>query len=255
MTRPVGLPDPARSRAVLIGVAEYTAMPPLPAVANNLRQLKALLTAEDLWGLPEANCTMLPDPRSAEQVLDAVRSAATEAEDALLVYFAGHGLVSRRGDLFLALPSSHMERIYSGVSYDLLRHELVEEATAPVRLVILDCCYGGRAMEGYMSGPEDIAERAAVEGSYVMTAAAETKRALAPPGETYTAFSGELLRALEDGVPDGPDPLTMDALFRYVRGELEAKGRPTPQQRARNGGHSVALVRNRWAVAAEIGRA
>ncbi|OPF83734.1 hypothetical protein VT50_0202745 [Streptomyces antioxidans] len=246
---------------MLIGVSGYQKMEPLPGVARNLRRLKTLLTEPDLWGLSPRHCTVLSNPRSIETVLDAVHAAAAEAEDALLVYFAGHGLVSLKGDLYLALPSSHAERIYSGVSYDLLRSQLVDEASARSRVVLLDCCYGGRAMDGYMgsgaraagvagfAGPVAVADSAAVEGTYVMTAAAGTKQALAPPGEKYTAFTGELLRALEEGVPGGPDPLSMDALFRHVRGELAAKGRPQPQQRARNGGTSIALVRNRWAVA------
>lgn len=261
MSSVADLPDPAASRAVLIGVNSYQKMEPLPAVAGNLRRLKTLLTEPDLWGLNPRHCTVLSNPRSTETVLDAVHAAAAEAEDALLVYFAGHGLVSLKGDLYLALPSSHAERIYSGVSYDLLRSQLVDEAIARSRIVILDCCYGGRAMDGYMgsgagaagtpgsAGSVDVADSVAVEGTYVMTAAAGTKQALAPPGEKYTAFTGELLRALEKGVPDGPDPLSMDALFRHVRSELAAKGRPQPQQRARNGGTSIALVRNRWAVA------
>ncbi|MFF8915427.1 caspase domain-containing protein [Streptomyces sp. NPDC015032] len=267
MSSAADLPDPAASRAVLIGVSRYQKMEPLPAVAGNLRRLKTLLTEPDLWGLSPRHCTVLSNPGSTETVLDAVRAAAAEAEDALLVYFAGHGLVSLKGDLYLALPSSHAERIYSGVSYDLLRSQLVDEATARRRVVILDCCYGGRALDGYMgsgartagptgsAGSIDVADSVAVEGTYVMTAAAGTKQALAPPGEKYTAFTGELLRALEKGVPDGPDPLSMDAIFRHVRRELAAKNRPQPQQRARNGGTSISLVRNRWAVAESRRRA
>ncbi|MFD6327370.1 hypothetical protein ACFWOL_32120 [Streptomyces sp. NPDC058442] len=79
-----------------------------------------------------------------------------------------------------------------------------------------------------------------------MTAVSETKLAWSPEGEEFTAFSGELVRALVEGVPDAPDPLEMGLLFQHVRRELLAKGRPVPQQRSRNGGLSIALTRNRW---------
>lgn len=246
MTCPPEIPAPDASRAVLIGVSEYDPMHPLPTVANNLQRLKDLLTAPDLWGLPEENCIVLLNPRDTVQVLDAVQEAAAEAKDALLVYFAGHGLLNHRDDLYLALSSSHRKRTYSGVYYDDLRHELIE-ATASSRMVILDCCYSGAWMDGYMSSNEDVVERAVVEGTYVMTASAETKKALAPPNEPYTAFTGELIRALEQGIPGGPDPLSMDALFWHIRAELHAKHRPLPQQRARNGGGAIVLTRNRWA--------
>ncbi|MFF9242873.1 hypothetical protein ACF1AL_28960 [Streptomyces sp. NPDC014801] len=52
MTR---LPDRARSRAFLFGVASYThpETPDLPAVGNNLRDLRRLLTSPDGAFAPE----------------------------------------------------------------------------------------------------------------------------------------------------------------------------------------------------------
>ncbi|MFF3491379.1 caspase domain-containing protein [Streptomyces sp. NPDC002795] len=244
MTGPSGLPSPAASRAVLIGVSAYEQLEPLPAVGNNLRDLKHALGDARLWGLPRENCTVLHNPRSVEQVLDAVHTAAAKAEDALLVYFAGHGIVSPKGDLCLALPSSSHERLYSAVRYDLVRHELVDESRARQRLVVLDCCYSGRVLEGYMGA--DLAEHTVVEGASVLTASSATQLALAPLGEKHTAFTGELLRALSEGVPHGPDPLTTHALYRHLDLELRARGYPSPQYRARNGGADIALTHNRW---------
>ncbi|MEU8784870.1 caspase family protein [Streptomyces sp. NPDC048637] len=240
------LPDPTRSRAVLIGVDRYRHLANLPAVGNNVSRLAALFMDPHLWGLAEQHCVVLNNPPSADTVLDAVHEAAAEATDTLVVYFAGHGLLSPDADLLLALPESDHERLYRTVPYHLLRHELVDTCRALSRVVVLDCCYSGRALEGHMGPSVEVADRARVEGTYVMTASSEIQLAWSPEGEEFTAFSGELLKALTDGVPDAPDPLEMGALFRHVRGELIAKGRPVPQQRARNAGHSIALTRNRW---------
>src|SRR5712691_332422 len=101
------LPDPDRSRVVLAGVADYSELEFLPGVANNLWRLQELLTDPGLWGLPAANCTVIAgddDPRSVPR---AIRTAAGAAEDMLLVYYAGHGLLPPDSDKFcLALPSS-----------------------------------------------------------------------------------------------------------------------------------------------------
>ncbi|MFE0513142.1 caspase family protein [Streptomyces sp. NPDC058964] len=248
------LPDPARSRAVIVGVDSYGALPDLPSVANNVNRLAKVLGDPDLWGLRRPDqCTVLLNPPSPDTVLDAVHDAAAEAEDAFVVYFAGHGLVSPSGDLYLALPKSHVERLYRAVAYEDLRRQLVDACTATSKVMILDCCYSGRALVGHKGTAVDVANHAMVEGTYLMTASAETKLAWAPEGETYTAFTGELLKALEFGIPGASDPLEMEALFWYVRGELEARSRPVPQQRARNAGHAIALVRNR-AVAVPSGR-
>ncbi|MFI1014559.1 caspase family protein [Streptomyces sp. NPDC020965] len=242
----MGLPDPARSRAVLIGVDGYRFLPDLPAVRNNIDTLAALLMDPAVWGLPPDHCVVLHNPVSNEIVLDAVHEAACTAQDAFLVYFAGHGLLSPSADLCLGLPESHPERLFKAVSYDWLRHELVDTCAAPSRVVILDCCYSGRALEGHMGTPEEVAARAAVEGTYLMTASAETKLAWAPVGEPFTAFTGELVKALGEGVPDAPALLEMETLFRHMRRELTAKQRPVPQQLARNAGHGITLFRNQW---------
>ncbi|MFJ9847898.1 caspase family protein [Streptomyces sp. NPDC101150] len=242
----MGVPDPATSRALIIGVGAYESLPGLPSVANNVARLSELLTHADVWGLPEEHCVVLSDPRSPVDVIDAVHAAAAEARDAFVVYFAGHGLLSPEADLYLALPDSHAERLHHAVEYNRLRDVLVNVCTARSRVVVLDCCYSARALEGHLGTPVDFADHTRVDGTYLMTACAETKTALAPPGEDYTAFTGELIKTLSEGVPAGSDPLDMDAVFWHVRKELIAKNRPVPQQRARNAGHGITLVRNRW---------
>ncbi len=78
-----------------------------------------------------------------------------------------------------------------------------------------------------------------------MTACAPQELAYAPPDEPYPAFTGELIRTLEHGIPGAPDPLPMDAVFRQLRDALAAKQRPRPQASAINVGHEIALARNR----------
>ncbi|MER6913461.1 caspase family protein [Streptomyces sp. NPDC000594] len=240
------LPDPAQSRAVLIGVHSYTDLDPLPSVRNNLIALRALLTDDRVWGLPDEHCVVLENPASTDEVLDAVHSAARDAEAAFLLYFAGHGLLSPDAELRLALSRSESERLYRSVAYQDLRHELLHTCTAPSQVVILDCCYSGRALDAHMGSLEDGGDvPAGVDGTYVMTASAALKPAWAPPGERFTAFTGELVEVIREGVAGAADPLDMRTVFRAVRGRLAARGRTLPQQFARNDGHAIALVRNR----------
>lgn len=241
-----GLPHPLASRAVLVGVSDYTSLERLPAVANNVATLRRVITDPDLWGLPDDHCVTLLNPTSVDEVLDAVHSAASAASDALVFYFAGHGLLDDRSELYLALPGSNEDRLYRALRYDDVRREVVVTARACFgKVVLLDCCYSGRALQGGMSGSVELADHARVDGSYVMTASAETSVALAPPGDEYTAFTGALVNKLLHGVPDGPDLLDMETLFYHVRADLQARHCPVPQQRARNDGKAIALVRNR----------
>jgi hypothetical protein len=252
----MALPDPATSHAVLIGAASYESLAPLPAVANNLTRLTALLTDPDLWGLPPAHVTTLLDPPSRDEVMDAVHDAAVRAEDAIFVYFAGHGLLEWPSSaLHLALGKASPEALHRAVRYDDVRREITAICEARSKVVVLDCCFSGQAMDGYMSASPGLADQARIDGTYLMTASAETAKALAEPGEKYTAFTGELVDAIERGVPDGPALLDMGTLYFQVRGSLLAKGRPEPQERARNDGRSIALLRNRWNTGTMVGDA
>lgn len=244
MTGAAYLPDPTRSRAVLIGVSEYTRMPAIPAAANNVAALSAMLTDPGRWGLPVEHCRVVVDPATAQDILDPIHEAAAAATDALVVYFAGHGLLDQ-GELELALVGGAADALHHAVRFAQVRREVVVTARrCRAKVVLLDCCFSGRAMAGFMAGSGPLADHAVIDGTYLMTATAETVLALAPPGSRYTAFTGALLRVLTDGVPGGPDPLDMDTLFHQVQSELRSRGQPIPQRRSRNDGNRIALVRN-----------
>ncbi|GAA2374074.1 ABC transporter substrate-binding protein [Streptomyces cuspidosporus] len=237
------LPEPAASRAVLIGTSRYDHLEPLPAVANNLRALAAALCAPHAWGLAPEHCTVIENPGSAVEVLDAVRAAAEEATDALLVYVAGHGLVEqRRGELFLSLTGSVRQRSYTGLAYATLR-DVVLDGRARRRVMLLDCCLS-REVPGFVDGVEALIDRSAIEGACLLAAVPDNSFAFAPPGEPHTAFTGELLRLLNDGVPGGPEPLDLETVYARVYAALGAKGRPLPHKRDGGTAGGLALARN-----------
>jgi hypothetical protein len=238
------LPDPGASRAVLVGTSRYQHLEQLPAVSNNLKALADLLCGPQSLHLPPQHASVIENAEAASAVMDAVRQAAHDATDTLIVYFAGHGLVDGQDELGLALPHTQAGRIETVLPYDWLRRVLLEESRAERHVVILDCCYSGRAL-GRMNAAPGLADQAAVEGSFLLAAAAETRTALAPVGDTHTAFTGALLDTLRHGIPGGPALLDLGVVYRHLRRTLEARGHPVPQARDRNSGAQVALGRNR----------
>ncbi|UJB41031.1 caspase, EACC1-associated type [Streptomyces sp. A1-5] len=240
-----GLPDPATSRAVLLGTASYRHLDALPSVEANLRDLAATLGDATVWGLPEPYCEVVLDPGSADAMLDPVHRAGDEATDTLVVYYAGHGMRdTESADLYLGLTGSRDGVGYTAVAYQHLRGA-IRSARARRKIIVLDCCFSGRAVRTLAGRGDVLAARAAVDGAYVLTASPRDRVALAPDGERHTAFTGELLGILRHGLTDGPELLDLDTLYRALTERLGAKNRPLPQRAQENGVGRLPLARNR----------
>ncbi|GGP84112.1 caspase, EACC1-associated type [Streptomyces calvus] len=236
-----GLPDPDRSRVVLVGSSRFAQLADLPAVSANVAALRDKFTSEEVWGLDTAHCSIVTDPREPRLVSQAVKRAAQEATDTLIFYYAGHGLIDPgTGELYLALYDSHAQEVYdSAVPYQWIRRPF-ETSRAVRRIVVLDCCYSGRVL-GAMSEGLGLAE---IDGTYLLAAAAENALALAPPGELYTAFTGELVSLLHQGVPGASESLTLNEIYEGMRSSLRAAERPEPQCRDRNSLGTVPFIPN-----------
>jgi hypothetical protein len=243
------LPDPQHSRVVLIGTSRYEdeKLPDLPTVRENLNDLKAALVDPVYGLLSEEQCTILADERDISLIGRQLKLAARQAEDLLLVYYSGHGLIGpRRHDLYLALPDSDLiEPEFNSLEYDKLRSAVLDSPAA-TKVVILDSCFSGRAVTDTMTDPaSEVIGQVEVEGTYVLASAHRYEAALVLPGEDHTAFTGRLLRILHDGVPGGAEYVTIDDLYRHLLARMSAEGLPRPQRRGTDSAGLLALARNR----------
>lgn len=162
---------------VLVGAHDFAHLAPLPAVARNLSRLRELLTDPQVWGVPAQNCVVIEQPEHRDEVLDALTDAAAAATDLVLLYYAGHGLISPdTDDLLLSLPRCRPDRAYTTLPFQDVRNVLRSARRVPAKAVLLDCCFAGRALTGAM-GPEDarLTELSRVEGTYVLAAASATQ--------------------------------------------------------------------------------
>ncbi|GHB62143.1 hypothetical protein GCM10010377_61570 [Streptomyces viridiviolaceus] len=237
------------SNVVLIGCHGFTVLEDLPAVRDNLIRLREVLIDVGVWGVPGDRVEVLDQPSSEGQVVAAVKRAAAEASDTLVVYYAGHGLLDPEdsNDLYLALPESRTDdhHIDSAIRYDTLKR-YIRSSRAKRKVVLLDCCYSARAMAGAMgSGAANLVHKADVDGTCLIAAARETALALAVPGEKYTAFTGALLEVLERGVEGPQELLSMSMLYEAMKSRLQGASRPEPQMNSRNAAAQICIARNR----------
>ncbi|WHT21807.1 caspase family protein [Crossiella sp. CA-258035] len=225
-------PERRLSRAVLIGTSDYLhaeELPPLPAVGNNLADLRRALTDPDTGILDRGQCTVIDTPDSPASLLDRLAAVAGQAEDLLLVYYAGHGIrhpVKER--LFLGVRQTSQRSLWgTGVPFDSVR-EIIEGSPARTRLLLLDCCYSGLAVSTMSPAGVDIQE-VDVRGTAVIASSPRNERSHSPVGEAHTAFTGEVIRLLQDGSPLRDAPLTVQQLFRSVSAALARRELPRPK--------------------------
>lgn len=137
----VRLPGGARSRAVLMGtsLAADPDLPELPEVRGDVADLAAALADGGV------RCSVLVD-RTVRAVNEGLERAASQAEDLLLVHYAGHGLLDSRGRLFLALPDTRPELArWTALPFRDVRDVLLD-APARHRVLVLDCRFDARAL-------------------------------------------------------------------------------------------------------------
>jgi uncharacterized caspase-like protein len=154
------------------------------------------------------------------------------------VYYAGHGLLDDEGLLHLALAQTDPRHIgYTSISLELIKRDLAR-ARATTRVLVLDCCFSGRAVAAMGTSTSLVSGQLSLTGTCTFTSTTATAPSHAPVGSRHTSFTGALLRALAH-----PTPLPLEEVYRRVDAELAGLGLPRPQFRSTNTANRLALVR------------
>jgi hypothetical protein len=221
-----------RGRALVIGVANYPQVNPLPdTVLNDARDLNALLTDSIACGYLSDNVTQLLDN---EATADSIRSALadfaarTGPDDTAVIFFSGHGAFDPAGgdtrqyilpydcdpdDLpGTAIPGDEMTTLFNGIQAGRL-------------LVLFDSCHSGGA--GDPKGQLPQLKTGLSEGYYqalaqgrgrvVMASSRPDERSWALHGMNNSLFTHYLLEALRgQGKTLGDGYVRVFDVFRHV---------------------------------------
>ncbi|MGW2218204.1 hypothetical protein ACWCSD_24755, partial [Nonomuraea sp. NPDC001684] len=143
----------------------------VPAVEQTLLDLGRCLI--DRAGLESGSLTVLLDPDDPRVFGDALVKAADEADDVLLLYYVGHGLLSVDGELHLATRAT-MDLTRGIAAHQALPYSTIAEVLAacraPLLVTMLDCCFAGRAAGVPRTGVDGVFA-ANMGGGYVLAAA------------------------------------------------------------------------------------
>jgi hypothetical protein len=164
---------------------------------------------------------------------------SNEAEDVLLVYYAGHGLLDLAGDLHLTVRETDPDLLAgTAVPYAWIR-QTVSNSPALTRILILDCCFSGRAV-GVMSSDSAALSQIDVSGTFILASTTANRISISVPGEKYTAFTGELIKLLSS---EGKKPLLLGDLYRPLSAAMAKRGFPRPKSSIGDSSGQLALRR------------
>lgn len=222
-----------QGRALIIGVANYTDVSPLPAaVLNDAHDTADVLRSPDYCGYLNENVTVLTDK---EATLEGIRTALADLassalpDDTVTIFFSGHG--ARLGTT--ADPVSAL------IPYDTKLSDLVEtslgeaefsQALANIKaarlLVILDACHAGGAatLKAHAGEPivggfdEKALQRlASGTGRVVLASSRATETSIVLTGARNSVFTTALLGGLKGAAPESPEgTIRIFALFNFV---------------------------------------
>jgi WD40 repeat protein len=232
-------------RVLVVGTATHHGLQ-LPALPVAARSAEAVARAmADVCGVGPDNLRLLIDPASPEELAAAIVTAADAAESVLLVYFVGHGLLDSADELHLATcrtgePADGLIE-YQALSIASIRRAL-GRCRAPAVVLMLDCCFSGRADLPALREVRAGFTPPSVAGAYVLASA--DRLAAAPEDAELTTFSGAFTDLLRNGVPRGPRQLTLDVVFDELRARLGAAGAPPPRQQSSDRSGALVLATN-----------
>jgi HEAT repeat protein len=249
---PKDLSYESASRVVLVGTTncpnDADNLPPLPQVRKNIHDLARIFRDPKTVGLPTESIVKILNVDEASAIGGAIARAAAAANDTLIVYYAGHGLY---GDqycpLYLASKNTiSVSKWITGVRITDVKNA-IRESPARKRILILDCCYAGRAFLGMGTPIDEVNSAIDIEGTYGIAAVPGDFKALALPGERLTKFTQILINILKQGIPGPKRTLTMDDIYKELRAQVGREtGLPPPQRTNWNEGGLFRLARNRW---------
>ncbi|HLK01878.1 MAG TPA: PASTA domain-containing protein [Streptosporangiaceae bacterium] len=240
MTEQPPLRDYGRSLAVVMGAWDYKYLVPVQAAKHSFRRIERLL-AGPLCGWPRNRMLLLPNVARPGDLPARLITAFDGITDVALFYFVGHGQLAPDDQLCLGLTQSRLEpnlRAATSLRFADIRQAL-QDSSAAVKIVILDCCFAGLATKSTLEGlTSEFLDRTGGTGAYTMAATSEYATAWYQdePGlsRPQTYFSKYLADLVEEGIPGLPATLELEKLFRHLQDRLAAAQRPIPRRRAVN---------------------
>lgn len=212
-----------RRRLLSIGVNSYRNLSPLSyAVKDSTAVYELMIDAR--YGACDTSVSRLllnPDKAELERELEIFVSAA-EFSDQIIIYYAGHGQLSKDLGLYVCAVDSRPELLASSSTPLEFLDSVFRWSACKRTLLLLDCCFGGAAFKGTkyrgFGGPNGALDKVSGRGRIVISGSDQ----LQPSRELATAehglFTHHFLSGVRSGVADydSDGSISTSDIFRYT---------------------------------------
>jgi hypothetical protein len=220
-----------RRWALFVGVNYYEdpQIPTLRFCANDATELCDFLTAKPEFGYERDRVRLIigdnaTAPATRLRMLNSLveLAEATNYEDMLLVYFAGHG-TAINGEGYLVPSDAKLGLLLPDTAISLKRiKEVVQGAAARTKVIIVDACHGGIKIGGRTLEDESrdfmnsILEEA--EGIGILASSTQDERSFEVADKRHGVFTYYLLEGLRGDADTTPKDriVTLTEMANYV---------------------------------------
>lgn len=222
-----------KGRALVIGIANYWDVKPLPdAVLCDARDFASILQDANFCGYPVANVKLLLDEQAS---LEAIRAAMADLassagpDDTVVIFFSGHGARFSSGpDVITGLVPVDCKR--SDPVKTLVQEAELSAALSAINakrlLVLIDACHSGGAgvlkgdlSDGLQLGFSDKTLHSLAQGAgrVIIASSRATETSLVLDGARNSVFTEKLIEALKGRAHTAGDGLIrVFEVFNYV---------------------------------------
>lgn len=226
------------SRALIIGIDDYTTASPLSYAVSDAKAVKDVIVSN--LGFPEEDVVCLFNADATKtSILHAyslLTDASVDVDERIIVFFAGHGYTRSgyRGEIGYLVPSD-ADLIDPS---SLIRWNELTENSELIRakhvLFVMDACYGGLALTRTLpAGSTRFLRDMLLRYSRQVLTAGKADEVVADSGgpiPNHSVFTGHLIQGLQGAAVGGDGILTASGLMAYVYSKVatDKNSRQTP---------------------------
>ncbi|EST37419.1 hypothetical protein N566_13145 [Streptomycetaceae bacterium MP113-05] len=210
-----------------MGTAAYEDVnfPALPSVRADVHYLSQVLEMPAVGRYED--CVRVEDS-SQTAIKQAVERFLRDREpdELVVLYLSGHGAYDREdGQLYYVTTDTRTDRLQQTALEASYITDQLEKCAARRKVLLLDCCFSGSAVQGFRSkGASGTITPPVVEASgvHVITASQHWEQAFTTDADQPSQFTRAIVDGLHSGQADldGDGQVSANDLFRYISRDL-----------------------------------